>query len=282
MSCWGKVLESVLKSSLLLFIVLIFSTLFLSSAGAEEQIRIGGTGGALAVLNMVASEFQKAHPGSSIRILPSLGSSGGIKAVIAGALDIGVSARPLNEKEQGAAIAHEYGRTPFVFATSKNNPAVGFTLSALVGIYSGATWSWPDGRPVRAVLRPAAEYDTSLLKNMSPEMDQAIAAALAREGMIVAVTDRDNAVTLEKVPGALGTMTLAQIISEKRPLKVLTLNGVRPGLDTLANGSYPYFKTYYLVTKPEPRPAARKFIAFVCSGPGKQLLARSGYQVTAR
>jgi phosphate transport system substrate-binding protein len=244
---------------------------------AQEQVRIGGTGGALAVMKRLASAFQRSHPGVAITVLPSLGSAGGIKAVLAGALDLGVSSRPPNILEKGA-VSHVIGRTPFVFAVRRDNPVSDLTLGEIEAIYAGRTRSWPDGRPLRVVLRPEAETDTSLLKSMSPAMERIIADALLREGMIMAVTDQDNARAIERVPGAVGTTTLAQVLSEGLPFKALSLDGVRPGPGTLVSGAYPYFKTYYLITAPGSRPVVRQFVDFITSPRGRSVLSRCGYQ----
>lgn len=260
------------------FLILVHSTFPVLSAAAQDTIRIGGTGGMLSAIEALAVVFRNTHPSAAITIMPSMGSTGGIKAVLDGALDIGISSRPLNDKEQGAN-AREYARTPFVFATASINPVSGFTVQELADIYAGKTQTWPDNRPIRLVLRPSTEFDTALLKGISPDIDRAVTDALGRQGMIVAITDQDSADAIEKVPGALGTTTLGQIISEKRRLKTLSLNGVRPG-PTVADAVYPYFKTYFLVTKPDPRPAVRQFIDFIYSSQGRDILTRSGYRIS--
>lgn len=261
-----------------LFIIILFTTICPASASAGEELRIGGTGGALAVMRKIASAFQRDNPGTAVTILPSLGSSGGIKAVLAGKLDLGLSSRPLDAGEQGA-VAREFGRTPFVFVVRRNNPASGFKLAEIENIYSGRVGNWPDGGRIRVVLRPSAEYDTTLLKSMSPEMDRAVTEALQREGMIVAITDQDSADAIEKIPGAVGTVTLGQLVSEDRPFKVLSLDGVRPGADALASGAYPYFKAYYLIMRPDAPRAAREFRDFLFSARGSGILSRCGYRV---
>lgn len=210
--------------------------------------------------------------------MPSLGSTGGIKAVIDGTLDMGISSRTLNDREQGAQ-AREFARTPFVFAVAINNPVSNITIGELADIYGDRTRTWPDNRPIRIVLRPSTEFDTSLLKSLSQDMDRAVTDALGRQGMIVAITDQDSAAAIEKIPGALGTTTLGQIISEKRRLKILSLNGVKPG-PSVSAAIYPYFKTYYLVTKTDPRPIVRQFIDFLQSPQGRDILTRSGYRRT--
>jgi phosphate transport system substrate-binding protein len=248
-----------------------------------DTIRLGGTGGALGAMKLLAKEFKKARPGDTVIVLPSMGSSGGIKAALSGALDIGLSSRPLTDAEQGRGlIGREYARTPLVIAVAKKNGASGFSLQQVTDIYAGKTRTWPDGTPLRLVMRPASEFDTTLLKSMSSDMNRAVQDALSRKGMIMAVTDQDSADAIEKIPGALGTTTLAQIISEKRALKKLSLNGIDPGPKTIADGTYPYFKTFYLITGPNPSPLARQFITFILSARGREILTGSGHWVAGR
>lgn len=249
---------------------------FCEQAFKTGTIRISGTGGALGAMKLLAAEFERNHPGTRISVLPSLGSSGGIKALLAGAIEIAVSGRDLTGAEQ-PAVAREYARTPFVFAVAKNNPIRGLSINHLVDIYAGKTRTWPDRTQIRLILRPPSEYDMTLLKNISAEMERAVRSALSRQGMIVEVTDQDSAGAIEKVPGALGTITLGQVLSEKRLLKTLPVNGVTPSAKTLADGSYPYFKAYYLITKPGAPSAVRKFLDFVYSAAGREILTRSGY-----
>ncbi len=275
MSCQRTKLFSLLRIA---FLIVPLSMICPASAPAGEQLVIGGTGGALAAMKTLASVFRRDHPEVSIKVLPSLGSSGGIRAVIAGALDLGVSSRPLKGGEQGA-VAQTIGRTPFVFVTRKEAPPSGLTIREIEAIYAGRTRTWPDGRPLRVVLRPEAEYDTSLLKSMSPDMERIVTEALTREGMIIAITDQDNAHAIATVPGALGTTTMAQIICENLPFKTLSLEGVRPGRNTLASGAYPYFKTYYLVVaRTGARPIVRALVDFILSSRGRAILTRCGYQ----
>jgi phosphate transport system substrate-binding protein len=81
-----------------------------SPAAAQEQsLKIGGTGTTLGTMRLLGAAFEKANPGVSVTVLSSLGSTGGIKAATAGAIEIGVSARPLSEAERQGANAIELG-----------------------------------------------------------------------------------------------------------------------------------------------------------------------------
>jgi phosphate transport system substrate-binding protein len=260
----------------ILLVILLLFTVSLT-ATAEESIRIGGTGGALGVMKLLSSEFKREHPSISVAILPSMGSSGGIEAVRAGALEIGLSTMAMTGMEQDLA-AYVFGRTPFVFAVSKTVPISGLTSREVIDIFAGKTVAWPDGAKIRIVLRPSSEYDSALLKNISEEMNEAVRHALSRRGMIVEVTDQENATALEKTPGAFGTITLAQILSEKRQIKPLLLDGLMPGRESLKGIRYPYFKTYYLVVRKNPDAAVRKFMDFIYSDRGRNILIQSGYE----
>ena len=267
--------------------LLLLALLIFPGAGSADQlapaaarIRIGGTGGALATMQILADAFKKIPPYATVIIIPSLSSGGGIKAVLAGAIDLGVTSRPLQDAERAqGAIATDYARTPFVFATAARTTAAAISTRELVSMYTGERKSWPDGHALRLVLRPVADSDTDMTKSLSPAMDRAVTAAHAREGMIIAPTDQANAASLETIPDAIGTSTLAQIISEKRTLQALALNGVTPSLQTLADGSYPYYKAFSIVTTAKTSLLAQQFVAFVRSAAGQQILEQNGHSV---
>jgi phosphate transport system substrate-binding protein len=244
---------------------------------APDRIRIGGSGGALGTLQILADAFKKDHP-VTVVMVPSLGSAGGVKAVMAGAIDLAAISRPLKEAERAqGAVATDYARTPFVFATAAATKVSAITQRELLSIYAGDTKTWPNGKPLRLLLRPADDSDTDLAKSLSPAMKQAVPAALARAGLVIELTDQTNAYSLETIPGALGTSTLAQIMSEKRALQPLALDGVVPSVHTLDDGSYRYFKTFSFVSTAKASPLVQQFMAFVQSPAGRQILEKNGH-----
>ncbi len=252
------------------------------SGGATEIIRIGGTGCALGGIKAVAQAFEKKHPEIEIKVIPSLGSGGGIKALFSGAVDIALSARQLTDAEQSqGAAAIEYAKTPFAFVTSARTEKTALSLEQVAAIYRGDKQRWPAGTPIRVILRPETDTDTQYLRTMSPAMDRAVLHALHEEGMLTASTDQDNADLLGRIRGAFGACTIAQIESEKRPLSPLMLDGVKPSVANVASGAYPYFKMFFAVVW-HPNPASRRFIEFLQSAEGRAILARTGPLVVER
>jgi len=262
------------------FLLIVFTLASGLQAARADEIRIGGTGGGLGTMRILAESFAKANPDTKVSILPSLGSSGGIKAVMAGVIQVAVSSRDLKDAERNQGlVAVEYGRTPFVFATSVSSKIRDLTLSQLVDIYSGKIGQWPDGTRIRLVLRPIGDGDSELIRNMSPDMRQAKTLAEKRPGMPFAATDQENATHIESISGALGATSLAQIITEARQLRALSINGIQPTPANIANGSYPYFKSMYLITYARSALPVQRFVAFVQSSAGRKMLRRNGYWV---
>lgn len=170
-----------------------------------------------------------------------------------------------------------YAKSALVFATRPDNRETGVTTEQLIEIYAGARRRWPDGTPIRIVLRPDTDSDTIHLKEHIPSIGPALDAAADRPGIPVAFTAQDAADLLQRLPGGLGTTMLALILSENRPLKALSLDGVAPTPEAMADGSYGMTKTYSIVTGPAPGELAKRFIAFVYSDEGAAILRRTGH-----
>ena len=246
-----------------------------------ETVKIGGTGAALGTMRALADSYTKSRS-TNVKVIfvPGLGSGGGRKALSAGAIDIALTSKAGNDAEKiEGAKAVLYGKTPFVLATSIKNTATGLTTQDLVDIWNGKTLQWRDGTRIRLILRPESDSDTEMLKRISLAMAQAVKHALSREGMKITVTDGETADALEATPGALGTSTLALIISEKRPLKALVLDGVAPAPKNVADGSYPYFKSLYALAWTKPTGPAEDFMGFLQSQSARKILAELGYWV---
>lgn len=260
---------------------LALSCVHASAPSLAQAVRIGGSGADLGTMQLLIEEFRKSHSAVQFAPLAALGSSGGIKAVAAGALDIGAVSRPLRDSERSQGLREiDYARSVWVLAVHKSNPVAGLSLAELADLYAGRRDSWPDAKRVRLVLRPADDSDTLLLKRLSPAMAAAIDAAMSRRGMSVAPTDRDAADSIERTSGALGPSTLALILSEGRALKGLALDGAAPSAPALERGEYPYYKALYVVTSPRtPPPAVQQFLDFLRTPPAQAILKRTGHVV---
>jgi phosphate transport system substrate-binding protein len=255
--------------------VLVMLLVVLVSPVSAEPLRAGGVGAATKLLPVLFAAFDR-NQDIKLEVIPSLGSSGGLRALSENALDIAVSGRPLNSEElkQGMRVAAAV-RTPFVLITSHPKPN-GLRSTEIAEIFRAQKATWADGSLIRIILRPKSDSDTPILGGMFPAMVAAIEAARGRHDIPIAATDQDNADAAERMEGSLAGATLTQIKTEKRNLRLISIDGVAPSVEGLESGAYPFGKTIYFVLPAKSNPAAERFVAFIQSPTGQALLRETG------
>ncbi len=246
----------------------------------ETHLRIGGTGMALAAMRVVGRSFASRHPGIEVEVLPSLGTSGGLSAVTAGAIDLALSARPLNDIERARGLYDaQYARTPIAFVTHLQTVVGGVGLSEIERILKGEVNAWPDGSPIRVVRREPSDADWNLLRRLSPDLELSVQLALKRPGLLTVGTDQENADALQRMRGSFGMVSVGQLKAEDLRLKPLKLDGVAPDVESIASGRYPLSRSLNIAWSGEPRMLLADFVAFLREPEGRAILLRLGHDV---
>lgn len=271
-----RILSSSLRRTAVLAAVL---SLFCRPSGAGAgEVRIGGTGNALGTMRLLAEAYVRQQPGTKPVVLDSIGTSGALKAMPKGAIEIGLSSRALTEAEvQSGMTAVEYARSPTVFAVQEKNPASAITVQQVADIYAGRLMRWPDGTQIRPILRQPGDDNTVQIKRLSPAIEKALAAAEQRPGLAFASNDQEAADKMESIPGSIGVTTLALIRSERRKLRPLALDGVEPTPENARSGRYPMVKRFFFVLPKQPTAETAAFIRFVQSPEGSRILEQTGH-----
>ena len=239
---------------------------------------MGGNGWSLGIMRILADAYTSRHPDVLITIPPSVGSSAGIRAALAGKFDASFSSRPLTaaERDQGATAVPLF-QTPFVLAVSKEVPG-DLTLSKneVVKAFDLGIPNWPDGTPLRVVFRPASESANETLISHFPGIAPVLEQGRKRRGAIVLQTDQEVMKQGEQVAGTLVPVALVGILAEPRVLKPVAIDGVVPSAQTLADGRYPLGVGMIIVIGPKAGAAVRDFIGFARSEEGRGILLRYG------
>lgn len=241
-------------------------------AAAGDIVRSGGTGSGLALMKAIGEHYSAAHPDTRVEVLPSLGSSGGLKALMAKAIDIAIFANHLSP-EQAAQGLHEGAclRTGLVFATSRPKQ-MDITPARLPDFFADPNPTWPDGQALKIILRSRSGSENLYLIKSVPAMKDALAKAYERSGMAVGTNDQENADLAQKIAGSFAIMTLLQLRSEKLPLQPLSFAGVMPSPETLAAGTYALPLDICLVVTTQASAAALRVIDYVRSTEGQKIL----------
>ena len=246
-----------------------------------ETLAFGGTGAGLTTMRALGDAFARTREALAIEVAPSLGSAGGVKAVLQDALNVAIIARELTAAERaGDVVQIPFARTGLAFLTS-NRRVKDLAKGDIGAIVLGAAVKWADGTPIRIILRPADDSDATLFKAYFPEVSSAYDALRLRRELPVAATDQDNAELAEQMPGSFTFGAYAQIIDERRNLTILSIDGVEPTPANVASKRYPYAKTFYLVTRSKPSPLTRAFLDFVAGPAGQGILEFTGWTPAA-
>jgi phosphate transport system substrate-binding protein len=261
-------------------LTVLFAAFIIAIGGGHaraETLRIGGTGTSYMLMQHLGAAFAKTHRDINLEFPGSLGSNGGIKALRTGALGLATSSRTLKPEEAEAGLQLiPFARSPIAFVTSRPDRGTSLTSTDIVDIYGLRRSIWPDGKPIRIILRPQSESDTIFLTREFSKMDEALAVARRNTVLPVADTDQDNVALAEAMPDSFTAAALTTILSERRKLTTLRVNGVVASVDNLASGSYPYAKLLYFVMSSEPSQGARAFLKYVQSKEGRALLRQYG------
>lgn len=259
---------SLLRSAVVLAIVAVP----LAPHANAETVRIGGTGAGLAAMQSLGDSLMAADPTVRVVVLPSLGTPGGLRALAAREIDVAITVRPLTEQEQAKGLQETVCvRSALVFASTHADP-VGLTRAGLPRLFADEAPTWPDGTPLKIILRSRASSEYVYLAKIIPGIAAAIETAHRRPGMPIASTDQENADLAQRAVGSLAITTLLQIRAERLRLRPLAIDGVFPDLASLSDKTYPFLFNLCAVLRADDAGVARKFVAHMASPAGLALL----------
>ena len=259
---------------------ILLAGLICPATGIAGELRIGGTGNALGTMRLLGDAYAKSRPDTKVTVLPSIGTSGAIKAAAKAGIEIGLSSRQLTAEESGTGlISVEYASSPTVFAVHVNNKTTTISRQQIADVYAGKMTAWSDGTTIRPILRQPGDDNTRQIKELSPEIEKSLAIAEQRQGMAFAVTDQEAADKIESIQGGIGVTTVALILSEKRNLRALAIDNVEPTPQNAVSKRYPILKRFYMILPKDVPPSTQDFVAFVKSPAGKKILEQNGHAI---
>lgn len=262
-----------------LFRACLFACLCAAAAAslAQGKIVLGGAGSMVPMMQELARGYETKAGGQGIEIMSnSLGSTGGIKAVDAGRLNIGLTGRALKDSEKGALVYRQLAVMPVVIAAHGSLPVSSLTAAQYCGIYTGTITSWkqvggPD-IPIVPLTRNEDDSDKEALRD-----NIACYKSLKEDGGVVMLSSGGAMRSaLASRPGAVGLTTYEAVLKSEGKLKALAIDGVQPAPETVSAGSYRLVKDFAVVTKGEPQGPAKGFIDFATSPEGHKIMASGG------
>jgi phosphate transport system substrate-binding protein len=237
------------------------------SAFTSERLVIDGSTGVMPLVAALAKAYQERHPGAVIELGKGLGTKARLDALHEAKIDIALASHGLvvDDLARRGMAAHEFAKVAVVFGINASVPVTTLTDTQVCDLFAGRITSWkqlggPD-IPVAARTRPDSEVDTEVVRDRIAclkelKMPDAV-KVMARAG--------DMAKELAAVPGAIGMTTTTVVEQSQGRIRAASLSGVAP-----------MTRDSFLVTKASPTPAVAKFVEFVRSSAGAEVIVANG------
>ena len=173
------------------------------------------------------------------------------------------------------------GKEGFVFFVNAQNPVDSLSIDQIQSIYSGNINNWQQvGGQNQSIKAFQREKDSGSQTRLEQLMaGHALQAAPQSEttggmgGIIRRTADYKN------YNNALGFSFryYATEMVKNNQIKLLRINGIEAGKETIRSGKYPLTGELYAITAKSQNPNLEKFIDWILSEEGQQLVEESGY-----
>jgi len=247
-----------------------------SSAVAAEKLVIKGsdTLGAKMV-PQIAEAFKAENPGVTFEIAAE-GSSTGVKAIITDTAHIGMSSRDVKEKEMAEAKSNGVDMNKIVVASdgiavivNEKNPLANLTVDQVGQIFTGKVTNWAavGGKPgdISAYTRNTSSGTYKVFQKLAMNKED-----YGDQTQKMAGNEQIAAEVAKNVNG-VGYVGLAYI--DTPGVKVVAVNGAKPSVETVNDGSYVLARPLYYLTNGKPKGLAKKFVKFSLGPKGQKVVA---------
>ena len=199
------------------------------------------------------------------------GSSAGIKAAQEGVADIGSSSRDLKTEEKNLVetVIAKDGIAVVVHPTNKIN---NLTAAQIKDIYAGTITNWKEIGGADQAIDVVTREEGSGTRGAFEELVMGKEAKI-KAGAIVQNSTGAIRTTVAGDPKGIGFVSLATL---NESVKAVTVDGVAGNTDAVLNGTYKLSRPFLYLTKAEPTGEVKKFIDYILSAEGQDILEKEG------
>ncbi len=236
-------------------------------------LKVGGSTTVQPVAQAAADYLMKNASGLSITVTGG-GSGVGTSGAKDGTLNIGMQSSDLKQADKDAGlIPMSIGKDAIVVIVSKENPVESLTREQIKKIFSGEIKNWQDvGGNNAAIVIHTRESGSGTLDGFEN-------LVMKKEAKIDAIAEPHNSNPLlkqavAKDANAIGFISLGHLDTT---VKGIVAEGITPTEANAATGKYPFVRNLWLSTKGNATGLPAKFINFVRSTKGQQIMASEDF-----
>ena len=247
------------------------------SGGAAEEtvegtVTTDGSTSMEKVIGGLGEAFEEENPGVTFTYHPT-GSGSGITAVTEGRCDIGLSSRDLKDEELAQGLTETVlAKDGIAIVVNPENKVEDLTVEQIADIFTGKITNWKEvgGDDAEIVLigREAGSGTRDGFESITGTEE----ACQYRQEL---TSTGDVITTVAGNPAAIGYASLASV---QDSVKAVTVGGVAPTEETIADGSYAVQRPFILVTKEGEQlsDAAQAFFDYATSEAANEIITSAG------
>lgn len=262
-----------------LFLILALAASVTLTATAQKLVIKGSDTLGAKLVPMLKEAYSAENPAVSFEIAAE-GSSTGISAIVDGTANIGMSSRRVKPTEVSAAQSKGVTFKPIIVAfdgmavvVNANNPIAGLTARQVEQIFTGDVidWSAVGGRQgkISIYTRNTSSGTYSDWKELAMRRRDYARSAQKMAGNEQIVSE------VARNPNGIGYVGLAYL--NAKGIKSMPIDGQAPTEEGVRSKKYPYARPTFFYTNGEPTGEVARFIAFVLSAEGQEIVRKVGF-----
>ena len=241
----------------------------LSSGAGAVTISISGSTSVGPLMEKIQEKYEEENSNVTLEIQQN-GSGAGIKDVVGGVSEIGMSSRELKDEEktsvEGTTIAYD----GIALLVNPNNSVKNITLEDVKKIYTGEITNWKELGGSDAPIVVVSREEGSGTRDAFQEIVGYESEELTKDASI---SDGSGAVKTT-VAGNVNAVGFASFEYIDDTVSALSIDDVEPTAENVKAGDYKISRPFMLVTtKDNLTDEGQKLIDFILSSEGQQIVA---------
>ncbi len=259
-------------------------------AKKSNSLQVKGSDTMVNLVQSWAEEFMKKSPDSFIAVTGG-GSGTGFASLINGTCDIAMSSREIKSKE--VALAEKKNIHPKEFKVALDglavvvntaNPVSELTVDELAGIFTGRIKNWKevggDDSPI-VILSREVNSGTHLYfkEHILRKGDAKSTEEFSPEALLLPSSQAIADEILQN-QDAIGYYGMGYIGKDHKAIRVAqekNLEYVYPTVEDVISGKYPISRPLYIYTNGEPDGDVKRFMEFIQSSEGQELVSKMDF-----
>ncbi|OWT33046.1 phosphate-binding protein [Methanobrevibacter sp. 87.7] len=254
------------KIILIIVVILVLLGAYYAINGGSHKIEIVGSTSVQPVAEKLVEKYKVSHPNAQINVQGG-GSSVGIKSAQQGTADIGTSSKELKDNEKQGLTEINLGQDGVVVAVNNKNSVSSLSKDQLKQIFQGKITNWnqvggSDGK-INVIRREDGSGTLDVFQKLVMGDDK-----IKSDAVIQSSTEAVKQ-SVKQDPNAIGFISYAHMSSD---VKALSIDGVAPSDDTIADGSYALQRPFLFLVKGTPNKDTQEFLDWVQGPEGQKVI----------